>query len=274
MTAPRQTGDFGGKLREARERKGVSLRQIANATKISIGMLDALERNDVRRLPGGIFSRAFVRSFANEVGLDPETMIQEFIAQFGDDSATAGQPASTQIEDNRSLESARRTASTFITLVAVSVPVAAVIIYVTIAGRRAPAVTTAPVPAAVVEQERPAVPAPSSSNAASDSASGPVTDRRRAVEESAAERLVVNLVASRQCWISATVDGKQQVKRLMQPGEERTFDVRRDLVLTTGDAAAVTLTINGTEARPLGKSGEVVTTRLNLSNFRAFLPTR
>ena len=272
MTAPRQTGDFGGKLREARERKGVSLRQIANATKISIGMLDALERNDVRRLPGGIFSRAFVRSFANEVGLDPETMIQEFIAQFGDDSATAGQPASTQIEDNQSLESARRTASTFITLVAVSVPVAAVIIYVTIAGRRA--VTTEPVPAAAVEQERPAVPAPLSSNAASDRASGPVTDRRPAVEESAAERLVVKLVASRQCWVSANVDGKQQVKWLMQPGEERTFDVRRDLVLTTGDAAAVTLTINGTEARPLGKSGEVVTTRLNLSNFRAFLPTR
>jgi len=105
MTAPRQSGHVGGKLRDARERKGLSLRQIANATKISVGMLDALERNDIKRLPGGIFSRAFVRAFANEVGLDPEKTTQEFIAQFGDDSVATG-PASTQIEDNEALESA------------------------------------------------------------------------------------------------------------------------------------------------------------------------
>jgi len=54
----------------------VSLRQIANATKISIAALEALERNDISRLPGGIFSRAFVRSYAVEVGLDPETTIE------------------------------------------------------------------------------------------------------------------------------------------------------------------------------------------------------
>jgi len=55
--ADRSPGDFGRSLREARERRGVSLRQIANATKISMITLEALERNDIARLPGGIFSR-------------------------------------------------------------------------------------------------------------------------------------------------------------------------------------------------------------------------
>ena len=64
--------DFGGKLRQARERRGISLRQIAASTKISAAALEALERNDISRLPGGIFSRAFVRSYAAEVGLDPD----------------------------------------------------------------------------------------------------------------------------------------------------------------------------------------------------------
>ena len=82
---PDRTSDFGGKLREARERRGISLRQIANATKISVGVLEALERNDISRLPGGIFGRAFVRSYAVEVGLDPEQTIQDFIAQFPHD---------------------------------------------------------------------------------------------------------------------------------------------------------------------------------------------
>src|SRR5881296_4234404 len=98
--ADRPPGDFGRNLREARERRGVSLRQIANTTKISVSALEALERNDISRLPGGIFSRAFVRSYALEVGLDPEKTIQEFIAQFPHDSVTAGHPTSVQVEDN------------------------------------------------------------------------------------------------------------------------------------------------------------------------------
>ena len=73
MAADRTT-DFGTKLREARDRKGVSLRAIADATKISVAVLEALERNDESRLPGGIFTRAFVRSYASEVGLDPDAL--------------------------------------------------------------------------------------------------------------------------------------------------------------------------------------------------------
>src|SRR5207249_10752796 len=98
MAADRTSSGFGGALREARERRGVSLRQIANATKIGMSALEALERNDISRLPGGIFSRAFVRSYAIEVGLDPEATIQEFIAQFPHDSVTAGHPPSTESE--------------------------------------------------------------------------------------------------------------------------------------------------------------------------------
>ena len=74
--------DFGGKLREARERRGISLRQIAATTKISVPALEALERNDVSRLPGGIFSRAIVRSYALEVGLEPEETVHEFLQRF------------------------------------------------------------------------------------------------------------------------------------------------------------------------------------------------
>src|SRR4029078_1018588 len=95
MVANRTVGTLGSSLREARERRGVSLREIANATKISVSVLEALERTDISRLPGGIFGRAFVRSYAIEVGLDPETTIQEFIAQFPQESVTARHPTMT-----------------------------------------------------------------------------------------------------------------------------------------------------------------------------------
>jgi cytoskeleton protein RodZ len=85
-------GDFGARMRHVREQRGVSLRQIAEATKISVSALEALERNDMSRLPGGIFLRAFVRSYAAEIGADPEQTVREFLSQFPHDSVTAGSP--------------------------------------------------------------------------------------------------------------------------------------------------------------------------------------
>src|SRR5207237_2330707 len=135
MAPDRIPGDFGRRLREARERRGISLRQIAAATKISMSVLEALERNNISRLPGGIFSRAFVRSYASEVGLDPEATIQEFIAQFPNDAAvTAGHPTSDR-EDHTSVESERQGAGAFLWLLVISVPVAAGLFYFTSSGR-------------------------------------------------------------------------------------------------------------------------------------------
>lgn len=85
-------GDFGGRMRRLREERGVALRTIADITKISVLTLEALERNDIRRLPGGIFSRAVVRAYAHEVGADPETAVQEFIERFPNDSVVVGSP--------------------------------------------------------------------------------------------------------------------------------------------------------------------------------------
>src|SRR6266576_3869990 len=122
----RSPRDVGRTLREARERRGVSLRQIANATKIAMSALEALERNDISRLPGGIFSRAFVRSYAVEVGADPEQTLRDFLSQFPHDSVTVGSPH--VIVDDGSGDS-RRLNPRAVMLLATVVLVAAVILF-------------------------------------------------------------------------------------------------------------------------------------------------
>jgi cytoskeleton protein RodZ len=296
MATDRTSSGFGATLREARERRGVSLRDIANATKISVGFLEALERNDIARLPGGIFSRSFVRSYAIEVGLDPDRTILEFIAQFPNDSVTAGHPVSDQVEDNEALESDRKMAGTLIWLMVISVPIAAAVLYyATMANRprqqesptaaveaprpeTTPAVTPASVqPAAVTEA---VAPVPESSPAKSPSPAPPSTSSPAAVAsppapvETATDRLTVSLTATRPCWVSATVDGQKAIARLLQIGEQKTIEVRREMVLTAGDASAIVLTFNGVTARPLGKAGDVVTARFNLTNFKDYLQAR
>ncbi len=69
---------FGENLRREREMRGVSLEEISLATKISLRFLDAIEREDFSKLPGGIFSRSFIRSYARYLGLDEERIVSEF----------------------------------------------------------------------------------------------------------------------------------------------------------------------------------------------------
>jgi hypothetical protein len=73
---------FGPALRRERERSGLDLHTIATATKISASLLDALERNDLSRWPGGIFRRSFVRSYAAAIGLPPDETVAEFVRLF------------------------------------------------------------------------------------------------------------------------------------------------------------------------------------------------
>lgn len=80
----------GAKLRKARDRHGISLRQVADATKISVAVLQALERDDISYLPGGVVGRGFVRSFATAVNLDPEATVAEFLSQFPHESLNEG----------------------------------------------------------------------------------------------------------------------------------------------------------------------------------------
>lgn len=72
---------LGAYLRRERERRGLALRTISETTKVSIGLLEGLEADDISRWPGGIFRRAFVRSYAQCVGLDPDDVVKRFERQ-------------------------------------------------------------------------------------------------------------------------------------------------------------------------------------------------
>jgi hypothetical protein len=88
------------------------------------------------------------------------------------------------------------------------------------------------------------------------------------------DQLIVAVAAKRPCWVSATVDGQTAIERLLKPGDRQTLTVRREMVLTAGDASAIVLQFNGADARSLGKSGEVVTARFNLANYKDYLQAR
>lgn len=73
---------FGKWLRHERERRQISLESVADLTKINIGLLKGLERDDLSRWPSGLFRRSFIRAYATATGLDADTVVLEFQVRF------------------------------------------------------------------------------------------------------------------------------------------------------------------------------------------------
>lgn len=256
MASEQQQSDgVGGRLRAARERKGISIRKIADVTKISTAFLEALERNDIKRLPGGIFSRSFVRTYAIEVGLPPEEIIEEFIAQFPNDAVAAGRPRVEQHDDNENVESSRRLASALLVLGGISIPIVIGVMYFGFAGHRQAA---AHPPAATLKPV---------AEAGTIATSGTPVD-------STQPGFTVGVAASSPTRVSATIDGQPGIGRDLRAGEHMDLRVAREIVLTAADASAVVLTLDGMPAKPLGEAGAAATVRLDTSNFRSYVAGR
>ncbi|HEV7922495.1 MAG TPA: helix-turn-helix domain-containing protein, partial [Thermoanaerobaculia bacterium] len=81
-----ELASFGEELRREREIRGISLKEISDATKISKRFLEAIERNDHKTLPAPVFTRGFVREYARDLGLNAEEMVNRYnYAAAGDD---------------------------------------------------------------------------------------------------------------------------------------------------------------------------------------------
>ena len=70
---------FGARVRRHREARDISLKTIADQTKIKLSLLEGLERDDISHWPAGIFRKAYVRAYAHAIGLDPDGVVHEFL---------------------------------------------------------------------------------------------------------------------------------------------------------------------------------------------------
>lgn len=75
---------LGARLRAERLRRKISIASIAESTKILGALLEGLEQDDVSRWPSGLYRRAFIRAYADAIGLDPEPVVREFLERFPD----------------------------------------------------------------------------------------------------------------------------------------------------------------------------------------------
>ncbi len=251
---------FGEELRREREIRGISLKEISDATKISKRFLEALERNDHRTLPAPVFTRGFVREYARYVGLNADEMVNRYNAGSAKDDRIEKPPQiqrypETPVPDiapkvprKRGIPLAFTTVDgNAIALVLIAAALAAVAWWA-LRNRRheivQPAVdqsTRQPAARVVPPAPEPvAVPAPATGDGV----------------------LRLRIEATGNSWIALEADGKTVLSAEMARGESREFEASEGFVFrVVGNAAGVRLTLNGTAIPALGDEGEVVRDR-------------
>jgi transcriptional regulator with XRE-family HTH domain len=216
---------FGENLRRERELRGIDLREMADATKISIRFLQALEQDRVDILPGGIFPRAFVRQYAKYLGLDPERLVAEFVYAHGGET--------TPRKDSRAPVRVDQGAPRGLIIAGVVLGLLGLVGW-KVRGQvsRSPQAAT------------PSMAAPPATFAAS-------------APPLAAGTMVLTVLARRSSWVEAKVDGTTVLNRVLKDGESQRLEARQEVLLSVGNAGGIAVTLNDRPLGPIGRDGEV-----------------
>lgn len=222
----------GAKLRQAREAKGMSLADVAAATRVAQRQLEAIEREDYAALPGVPYAIGFARAYARAVNLDEVAIAADVRAAVS--QSTLG---TTRYEMFEPADPARVPSR------ALAWTAAAIALVVAVGfGVWRAQLLTAPTQQQVSEQEQTATPASQAAPAgAPPVAAAPTTGP-------------VILTAVDDVWLRIYDETGERLKDgLMKKGEQFTLpDTAKDPMILTGRPQALTVTVGGTAVAPLG----------------------
>lgn len=288
---------FGANLRREREMRGVPLEEISEATKISVRCLQALEAEQFSKLPGGIFTRSFIRAYAKYLGLDEERVMAEFQVL----APRMAEADLSRLAPAKNKESRPKSRAPLLgLLVGVALLAGGYTLYNSYlrraAGLPAKGRSTGPVSSAPSQVSPP----PQSTPAAATTAEGKTilsggTDSGTAVAASnpgdlsksapdtstsakgangspADSGLTLQVAATEQTWVAVDADGKTALQGILKPNEIQTFKAKDFFDLRTGNAQGIILTLNGETLKPLGRHGEFKKVHLTQNDLKSLTP--
>ena len=280
---------FGERMQREREMRSITLDEIAQATKIGVRALRALEEEAFDKLPGGIFNKGFVRAYARYLGIDDEQAVADYEKAAGISESREG----LDPENLKKLESAwKPEKQNILSSPVFRVPWAPILSLVLLVGvifaawhyrrpaivsyqqwqaRRHPQVQAQPAPPVAPQAPPQPVPAPSvvpessvgAKNAAtpfSGSASSKTVIASGTPAKSpsgARDEFVVSIHARQRSWVAIVADGKEVMNGVLGASHDTSIRAREAVTVTAGNAGGLEVSFNGQPQPALGASNEV-----------------
>ncbi|MQY57376.1 DUF4115 domain-containing protein [bacterium] len=246
---------LGQDLKRERELRGVSLEEIANSTKISLRLLEALEQDRLEELPGEFFIKAILRAYANSIGLEENTVLNKYYM----DSLLKGESLDEKTQGKKIKQPIPRKLKKkigFSVLATVSL-IILIFVYLISWGKKTPLPQEELKASELIKREAPAnLPE--------------IEPFSQYVYEE--KKLMLEITFLEETWLQVYADGELKIEEVKRPGERIAVEASEELLVHLGNAGGVTYMLNGREGKPLGVPGVPVRNiRITLENFEDFL---
>lgn len=229
---------LGSHFKRKREEEGYTIDEVADATNIASRHIEAIEEHDFSQFPADVYAKGFIRSYANFLDLDAQSLVMEYSLNFEDDDA----------DDSERSSSRKFIYWTTIALIAVAGFFLVLLRFAwhpTNTSSRQSTRLHDPAKTQVQVNNKP--------------------DRSVPVAEESDE-LKLKVVASAKTWVYAIFDGLRKQEYMFQPGDEMTWKAEDTIRLRMGNAGGLQLYHDGKSLPKLGATGEVADRIITLND--------
>ena len=263
-------GQIGPILEKKRREKGLSLKEVEQATKIRTRYLEGLEREDPTSLPDPVYARGFLKTYANFLGLNGEQLSREFRdhraprreRQLNSYEALQRGEFDQPLINPGGVDDAERSGisgATILTIVLAVLVLAMVIGALYYVGSRSTANTSDSTP-----EEEPVVDQEVGDGSSRDDSSWeePVagSETKTGADADSPETVQVTVrVVGAPTGLTVLTDGRVASDQYAQPGFSQTFEARRAVSISTANAGAVEVEVDGQNIGRLGRFGQALT---------------
>jgi cytoskeleton protein RodZ len=281
--------ELGQKLRDTRERLGITLEEVENATRIRTYHLAALERGDIESLPSPVQVRGFLGNYADYLGLDSNEVLLEYAEKLQSRRPKKQTPTAQKESRNGPLVQIHSRRPRWLSFdLAITATVILAVIAVLLWGSsrlmqsvRQGAQATDDEMAFFIPSETPTI----TNTPAAESTSIPAAQPDATTEsetEIPTKPIVLGLnsevnlriVAKQRAWVRVLVDGEEMFTGRMLPGEEQTFTGQQSVEVSTGNGAGVRIYYNGQDQGTMGDVGQIVIRVWTLDGVLTPTPTQ
>jgi cytoskeleton protein RodZ len=273
-------GAFGVRMKQERERRGVTLDEISLGTKISTRFLRAIEDEHFEQLPGGIFNKGFIRAYARHLGMDEEQIVADYLAATG--ATATKKPEANDAVAQPLPEKSRGAANLPWGLFVVGLLILALGFSVfgfysreklaksrnltlVKAAPTAPGKQTAAPPAGVSH-----APVPAQTENVTVTSQEPA--QRFGANATPPGAFAVSLKTTDECWVAITADGKEVFQDTLLEGAQKTITAGKEIVIKAGNVGALDFEFNGEALPAQGEDGEVKTLVFDAHGLRTAVP--